>query len=166
MKTLLQLRHAKSSWKDENVADHDRPLNGRGKKDAPQMGRLIAAEGLVPDVIVSSTAKRARKTAVAVAEHCGYTGEVHKLEELYLAPPEIYIDVLRQLAEDVRRALVVGHNPGMQMLVTVLTGASEEFPTAALARIELPIDAWADFSSETRGELVRLWRPRELADRE
>jgi phosphohistidine phosphatase len=164
MKTLLLLRHAKSSWKDDSLADHDRPLNSRGKEDAPRMGRLIAAENLVPDLIVSSTAKRARKTAAAVAEHCGYSSEVRKLDELYLAPPDTYIEMLRRLSDDVRRVVVVGHNPGMQMLVTVLSGAVEEFPTAALAQVELPIDAWSDLMRETRGELVRLWRPRELSN--
>ncbi len=164
MKTLLLLRHAKSSWKDENQADHDRPLNRRGKEDAPRMGRHIAAERLMPDLILSSTAKRARKTAAKVAEHCGYSGEVRKLNELYLAAPDVYIATLHALPDDVRRVLVVGHNPGMQMLVAVLSGANGDFPTAALAQIELPIDAWSDLTRETRGRLVRLWRPRELAN--
>lgn len=164
MKTLLLLRHAKSSWNDENQADHDRPLNRRGKEDAPRMGRLIATEHLVPDMILSSTAKRARKTAAKVAEHCGYSGEVRKLDELYLAAPDIYIATLHGLADDVHRVLVVGHNPGLQLLVTVLSGANQDFPTAALAQIELPIDAWSDLMRETRGQLVRLWRPRDLAN--
>ena len=76
MKKIYILRHAKSSWKDEGLPDHDRPLNKRGKRDAPRMGRLLAEEGLVPDLIVSSTAKRAHKTTTEVADACGYKGEI------------------------------------------------------------------------------------------
>ena len=90
MKTLLILRHAKSDWETPDVADHDRPLNGRGKRDAPRMGRLLRDENLVPDLIISSTAKRARKTAKLVAEASGYEGEIRLAETLYLAGPEAY----------------------------------------------------------------------------
>ncbi len=80
MKTLLVLRHAKSSWKDSGLADHDRPLNKRGKHDAPRMGTLLAKEDLVPDLIISSSAKRAKSTAEAVAMNCGYDGEIQYSE--------------------------------------------------------------------------------------
>ena len=85
MKTLLLMRHAKSSWDDPDVADHDRPLNKRGKKDAPRMGQWLAEQGLTPEVIVTSTAKRARKTAELVAESCGCQREPIVLPELYHA---------------------------------------------------------------------------------
>src|SRR3990172_12140295 len=85
MKTLMLLRHAKSSWKDAEVPDHDRPLNKRGKKTAPQMGRLLSTEGLVPDLILSSTAVRARETAKAVAKDSSYKGPTELLDSLYLA---------------------------------------------------------------------------------
>ena len=85
MKTVLLLRHAKSSWDNPAVDDHERPLNKRGLKAAPRMGQLIADEGLKPDVIVSSTAVRAATTAAAIAEECGYDGEIHYTDDLYLS---------------------------------------------------------------------------------
>ena len=83
MKTLLLLRHAKSSWKVPDLSDHDRPLNRRGKKDAPKMGRLLKEKELVPDLVIDSTARRAKDTASAVAKHSGYKGKKITLESLY-----------------------------------------------------------------------------------
>ncbi|MFG0335704.1 MAG: SixA phosphatase family protein, partial [Maioricimonas sp. JB049] len=83
MKTLLLMRHAKSSWADPSKADHDRPLNARGKRDAPRMGQWLLEQNLVPDRIVSSTARRARKTASRVASGCGYTAEIVHERALY-----------------------------------------------------------------------------------
>ena len=83
MKTLLLLRHAKSSWKHPELADHDRPLNKRGKRDAPSIGQLVSDKGLVPDLIMSSTAKRARKTARAVAKASGYKGKIELTPTFY-----------------------------------------------------------------------------------
>ena len=85
MKTLLILRHAKSSWKFPDLSDHDRPLNRRGKQDAPRMGRLLKEKGLVPDLVISSTATRAKDTATAVAKHSGYKGRKINFESLYAA---------------------------------------------------------------------------------
>ena len=84
----------------------------------------------------------------------------------YLADPEVYLELLRELGADVRTAMVVGHNPGMEELVELLTGRDEIFPTAALARVELAIDRWVELSPGTRGRLVSLWRPKELPDQE
>ena len=164
MKKLLVLRHAKSSWKDAGISDHARPLNKRGKKAAPRMGQVLFAEDLVPDVILSSTAKRARLTADLVAEACGYAGEVTYLEDFYHAWPSDILNTLRNLSEDINKAMIVGHNPGMEMLLEMLTGASERFPTAALALIHLPIDYWSHIGDETEGELLQLWLPRALMD--
>ncbi len=162
MKTLLILRHAKSSWKDMTLADHDRPLNRRGKEDAPRMGALLAEEGLVPDVILSSTAKRAQATAEAVADASGFEGEIHYSRDLYHADPESYLYTLRTLPPDYELVMVVGHNPGLEELVDVLTGESLRLPTAALVQVSLPLDDWTALTDETEGELVDIWRPREL----
>lgn len=162
MKTLLVLRHAKSSWADASLADHDRPLKKRGRRDAPRMGELIRDEGLTPDLIVSSTAKRARQTAAPVAEACGYEGEVQFTRDLYHADPEEIVQVLRPLPDEAERVLIVGHNPGLEDLVEALTDGYERMPTAALAQIELPIERWADLREDTEGELIALWLPREL----
>jgi phosphohistidine phosphatase len=164
MKTLLVLRHAKSSWDDPSLDDHDRPLNARGRRDAPRMGALLRTEGLVPDLIISSDAVRARLTAEAVSAAAGHTGTIRVDGRLYLASPVEMLAVLRQVraAETV---LIVGHNPGLEELVARLTGEQAEMPTAALARIALPIARWRDLDGDTSGTLVRLWRPRELATR-
>ena len=164
MKTLLVLRHAKSSWKHPETSDHDRPLNKRGKRDAPRMGRLVAARGLRPDVIVSSTAKRARLTADEVARHAGYEGSVQLDRHLYLASPDEIVDVVRGVGGGARRVMVVGHNPGLEDLVARLAGSPETLPTAALAEIRLSIRTWKNLAVSSAGTLAGMWRPRELPD--
>src|SRR5437764_1082292 len=117
MKTLLLLRHAKSSHKDADVDDHERPLNKRGKKDAPKMGRLLKDEGLMPDLIVASTAKRCRKTAEHVIAASGYRGETRFCGEIYEAHASTLVDFLAQLGSEAKRVLFIGHNPGMEELL-------------------------------------------------
>src|ERR671934_2596347 len=95
MKSLLILRHAKSSWKHPELSDHDRPLNKRGKRDAPKIGHLLKEKDLVPDLIISSTAVRAEKTAKLVAKASKYKGNVTLTDSLYAAGPDAYIDVLK-----------------------------------------------------------------------
>ena len=162
MKTLLILRHAKSSWKYENLPDHERPLNRRGLGDAPRMGEQLVRHGLCPDHVVSSTAVRAQTTARLVAEACSYQRPVELREELYLSGAETYLEALRQTPPAVERAMIVGHNPDVEELVTLLTGRDETLPTAALACVELPIDAWDQLYNGIHGKLAALWRPRDL----
>ena len=162
MKTLLILRHAKSSWKDTSLADHDRPLNKRGKRDAPRMGKLLQEQDLVPDRIISSNAKRARNTAKAVAKACHREDKVELTSEFYHAGPGAYLAVLQNVQDDDQRVMVVGHNPGMEALVTHLTGRMETMPTAALAHVALPIEKWTDLDYEVQGELLHLWRPKAI----
>ena len=161
-KTLLILRHAKSSWKEPGQDDHDRPLNNRGRRDAPKMGSLVRKNGLTPDLIISSTARRARDTAEAFAERCGYEAEIIYTSDLYLAAPDNCIAVLRELADPAQRVMIVGHNPGLEDLLIALTGASHSMPTAALAVIALAIDEWRNLRVAQVGQLQQMWRPREL----
>jgi len=161
VKTLLVLRHAKSSWDDPGLSDHDRPLNKRGRRDAPRMGELMDELDILPDIIFSSTAVRARTTAVLFADACGFGGEILLDDELYHAAPAEYLRTLSESAGGADCAMVVGHNPGIQELVAVLTGAHERMPTAALACIELAIDDWREVASAT-GTLAGVWRPKEL----
>lgn len=162
MKTLLLLRHAKSSWGQPELADHNRPLNKRGKSDAPLVGKLLRKQGLVPERIISSTAQRAQDTARLVAEACGYEGEVELRQELYLSDTTCYMDILHNLPDKLDCVLLVGHNPDLQELLGMLADYDEPFPTAALAQIELPISRWQDLSEGTDGFLKNVWRPREL----
>src|SRR6187431_2275879 len=99
MKTLLLMRHAKSSWKDETLDDHDRPLNKRGKREAPQMGELLRDHQLVPDYILCSSARRARKTAESVAFAAGFRGETRITSELYMATPTRILEILAQTSD-------------------------------------------------------------------
>jgi phosphohistidine phosphatase len=162
MKALFAMRHAKSSWKDRTLDDHDRPLKKRGRRAAPRMGQLLLDEQLVPDLVVSSTARRAVETARAVAEACGYRGPVHEIRELYLAMPETHVAVLGRLGGTAERILVVGHNPGLEGLVEGLSGERVEMPTAAIALIHLPIDRWTELKLDRRGELAASWLPKGL----
>jgi phosphohistidine phosphatase len=167
MKTLLILRHAKSSWKDDTLPDHDRPLNKRGKADAPRMGKLLRDEDLVPDLILSSDALRARATAELAAEESHYEGEITFLRDLYAAEPEAYLDALAQMGGEAARVMLVGHNPGLEELLQELTGEYQPLPTAALAQVSLPLSHWSELGPDPeaagmQGKLVNLWNPKDL----
>ncbi len=164
MKTLLVLRHAKSSWKDPDLADHDRPLNKRGKRDAPRMGGLMREQGLEPELILCSTAKRARLTAEAVVEECGYEGEMWLDRDLYSFDYEPYLEALAALPDEYGCVMVVGHNPAMEELIEALTGEYLRLPTAALAELHLPVESWEQLDEVEDGVLVNLWRPKELGE--
>lgn len=164
MKTLLIMRHAKSGWDDPTLSDHDRPLNDRGKRDAPRMGQLIESEGLTPDLVVSSTAARARTTAVLVTEAAGYQRAIEIHKPLYLATPAEIIEVLQNLFVEADIVLVIGHNAGLEEFLSDLVSEPQVMPTAALAQVALPIDTWEDLSQSTEGVLVNLWYPKEIHD--
>lgn len=163
MKTLLILRHAKSSWDNAHLNDHDRPLNARGRADAPHVGERLKAEGLQPDLILTSSAERALATAEAVAVACGYNGELRVEQQLYHAYPETYRAVLQTVGDEYGRVLFIGHNPGLELWLAELTGQEVIMPTAALAQIVFDISCWASMSEETTGQLVQVWRPREVS---
>ncbi|MDH3785827.1 MAG: histidine phosphatase family protein [Acidobacteriota bacterium] len=162
VKTLLIMRHAKSSWKDPTLEDHERPLNRRGQRDAPRMGRLIKKKGLVPELVLSSTAVRARTTARLVAEACGYEGPVTRLDDLYLSDARAILEILQQLPDESSRVMLVGHNPDLEDLVLELSGEDETIVTAALAVLQLPVTSWAELRAGLTGKLVELFRPKEL----
>ena len=161
MKTLLVLRHAKSSWDHSELSDHDRPLSRRGNRAAPRMGRLLVEQGLVPDLILSSTAERARTTAELVADECAPPPPIDYLPSLYGADPQTYLEAASDSGDDLERVMVVGHNPGIESLVALLTGSYERMPTAALACIELQVENWEN-AVDAKGRLAGLWRPKEL----
>jgi phosphohistidine phosphatase len=164
MKTLLLLRHAKSSWKDSSLGDHERPLNKRGEKAAPAVGRLLKTEKLVPDLILSSTAVRARATAEAVAKSSSYRGKLELLESLYLATAgKLLSEAQAHTPDSVKRLLLVAHNPGMEDLVEILSGKGETFPTAALAVFEVSIESWKELELGVETKLVTIYRPKKLA---
>jgi phosphohistidine phosphatase len=158
MKTLLILRHGKFP----DLPDHDRPLNSRGKRDAPLIGRKLAEEGMVPDVIISSSATRAHATAKKAAKASGYRGEIVVESSLYGGGHTTYLNILRNQLDQYEKVLLVGHNPDVEQLVDILTGTEIIMPTCALAHVSLILERWPDLNSNTKGKLVKIWRPKEL----
>lgn len=163
MKTLYLLRHAKSSWDDPGLADFDRPLNSRGLKAARFIGRLMFERGIKPDRIISSPAKRAAQTAALVGE----AAELPNFElddRIYDASSPTLFNLLSEVPDATQSILLVGHNPGMQELITALSGESHSIPTAALIRLSLGIDRWPDLGLNT-GTLDYIIRPKDLMPR-
>lgn len=162
MKTLLIMRHAKSSWKDASMDDRARPLSKRGEKDAPRMGKHLSDRHLVPEIILTSPAKRTLDTAQLVAEKSGFQGEIRQLESLYMGEPQAYLEELARLDNNYNTVLVIGHNPGLESLLQILADTMESLPTASVAVVELPVDDWADVNASLRGKLVKIWKPKDL----
>ncbi len=161
MKTLLLLRHAKSSWKDTSVKDFDRPLNQRGLKAAPAIGRLIRKRKLQPDLVLSSPAERARQTTQLVLEAAGLKTEVRYDERIYEASAARLFEIVSQIDEEAGMVMMVGHNPGFEELLEALTADARSLSTAALACIELDIEKWSKVKAG-ENQLAWLVKPKEL----
>lgn len=165
---LLVLRHAKSAWNTAAPTDFDRPLAKRGKRDSPRMGFWLSERGLVPDVTISSPAKRARQTARRALEAMGEPEDAVAYDErLYGAGLRTLLEVLAECPGDSRRVMIVGHNPGLEDLVEFLGGAGvaipgdgKLMPTATVAHLRMPED-WGDLGAGS-GELVSIMRPKWL----
>jgi len=165
---LLILRHAKSDWNAGARSDFERPLAKRGKKDAPRVGEWLFREGLVPDLVISSPAERARQTAEKVCKSMDYKKtKIQWNKELYEAEGRDLLPVLARCSPDARTVLLVGHNPGLEDLVLFLVGDEVERPadgkllsTAAIARLEMP-DDWCALGPGC-AHLVAITRPRNL----
>ena len=160
MKTLLVLRHGKSSW-DQPIEDHERPLKARGKRAAVRMGQEIRNRGLVPEVICSSTARRARSTAKRAAKAAGYQGEIDRSEDLYFKGTHGHLGVISETSDSHQCIMVVGHNPDVEELVSELSGEDIAMPTAALACIDFDMESWSQIG-ESNGTLRFALKPREL----
>jgi phosphohistidine phosphatase len=149
MKLISLIRHAKSSWKDSQLSDFDRPLNKRGQRDAPRMGRRLAAVEPLPDLILSSPAMRAARTAQVIAEAIGYASERIEFQRtLYLATPGVMLGVIQDLDDRLAHVALVAHNPGLTDLCDTLAHARiNNVPTCGIVRIQLEIDSWRNASS-------------------
>lgn len=148
MKRLLLIRHAKSSWKNADLDDFDRPLSGRGKREAPAMALRLKQQGVQPDLILSSPAKRARKTAKIVAETLAYpVVEIHLDNRLYMQGTAALLTVLAETDERLITVLLVGHNPDLTELAIRVTGEEmDEIPTAGVVEIRLGDKCWRDLA--------------------
>jgi phosphohistidine phosphatase len=162
---LYLLRHAKSSWKDEGLADHDRPLAGRGRRAAKTIRRHLKAHGVEPELVLCSTATRARQTLEGIEPALG-RGAVRVEPELYGAESARLLARLQDVPAGIRSVMIIGHNPGLQDLALLLArDGSEElevkFPTAALATLAFRGPGWAVLD-RGMAELIEFVRPRDL----
>ena len=162
MKTLILLRHAKSSWKDESLPDFERPLNRRGKEASDLVGRYLKEQMIVPDLILSSPSVRARETVERVAKKAGWTTEIRFDPRIYEGSGLGLLEVISQIENDRKTALLVGHNPGLEELLMLLTGDNKRLPTAALAKVEIKAAKWAA-AADKRARLASLIKARKLA---
>ncbi|GLS32350.1 phosphohistidine phosphatase [Mesorhizobium albiziae] len=170
MKSLLLLRHAKSSRDDPALEDFDRPLAKRGRNAAPAIGAELASRGWLPEAVLVSPAKRTRQTWALVAAELPAAPKAMFAKPLYMASPEQLLQRIQKVAATKQTLLVVGHNPGMEELAlqlagsgsdpNALAGISEKFPTAALARFAFD-GQWADLSTG-KAKLTHFLRPRDL----
>ena len=169
MKTLTLLRHARSDWDDQVQRDFDRPLNPRGRRAARTVGREMKRLELAFDHCIASPAVRVRETLNEVEAAFGPL-QPHFDERVYLADPDTLLDLVRAAPDEAASLLLVGHNPGLEMLALSLAarGASPligevevKYPTGTLAELSLPVDRWADVA-QGRAQLIRFIRPRDL----
>jgi phosphohistidine phosphatase len=161
VKQLLILRHAKSDWGNSSLADWQRPLNERGERDAPRVGARLRERSVVPDLIVTSDAIRARTTAEAAAKAADYTHQVVLEPTLYAASPATILDVVSKLPDTATTAMIVAHNPGLEDFIEQLAGEPVPLPTAGLVQIEIPIDQWSDLDFSIAATILDSWRPKD-----
>jgi phosphohistidine phosphatase len=164
LKRLFLLRHAKSSWEGEDLADHDRPLAPRGRKAAKRMAKHLRDQEISPSLVLCSSARRTRETL----ERLEPGGDVHVERELYGGSESALLERLRRLPEATESVMLIGHNPAVQELTLSLAGRGEriadverKFPTAALATLTVP-GAWRDLSAGS-AELADFVTPKQLA---
>lgn len=149
MKHLLLVRHAKSDWDDPSLKDFDRPLNGRGKKDAPEMARRLVEKDIKIDAFLSSPAKRARKTAEAFVEMFKKKKDkIDFIEKLYLAPPSVFFEVIGGADKKDDILAVFSHNPGITEFANMLAEVRiDNIPTCGVFAVKAAIKDWKDFEN-------------------
>lgn len=163
MRSVLLMRHAKSSWKAAELSDHDRPLNKRGLGDVPRMAEWLQEQSCQPDWCLSSTAVRASATATGLREACKNGFAHEQVSRLYLATAEEIVNVLRELPDEVTAPLIVAHNPGLQDLVMRWSGLPRRFPTASLVGFRFPdLDHWRDLSLDCQPQELFFISPKVL----
>ena len=161
MKTIYILRHAKSNWDNAALSDFERPLNERGLGAAPLIGDVMKKNRFEPELILSSPARRAEQTAALIKLSAGIGGAIQFDERIYEASPAQLLEVIAEQNEKFASLMLVGHNPGLEGLVKLLTGELETMPTAALAIVDLDTKKWSEIKS-TNGNLRTLIRPKEI----
>jgi phosphohistidine phosphatase len=161
MKTLLLLRHAKAENAAPGSSDINRTLNERGKKEAQAIGTFIRKQNLTFEMVLCSSAVRARETAELVLSAAEVTANVRYDQRIYEASPRQLLEVIWEVEQDKNAVLLVGHNPGMEELLSALTGSGEPMATGTLAKIDFNFDEWSRVT-EDRGSLDWIVRPNEI----
>ena len=162
MKTLFLGRHAKSSWDDSGLSDFERPLNDRGERDAPEMGRRLAQKHRTADLILCSAAVRARTTAAILAKEWGYEGDLLLEPKLYEASSSQMLDFIQELEDEATSALVVAHNPTITWLANLLGNLSiGNVPTCGIVVLKIPCDKWSEVEAGL-AELIEFDFPKKV----
>ena len=160
---LVVMRHAKSSWNSEARTDHERPLNNRGKRDAPRMGQRIVELGWQPDFVLSSDSRRTRDTMAGLSDAFDDNVEVQFWRDLYHSGVEAVVSYVSQVDSDVRTVMILGHNPGWEHVVFHLTGEDVIMKTATAALLEMDAIDWNQaIRSEASWKIIDVIYPREL----
>ena len=162
-RTLYLLRHAKSSWKDASMRDFDRPLKGRGRDAAKQIGKRLASEKPQPTLVVCSPAARTRETAEIVLKHSNLKADVTFEQRIYEASLRDLLHVVSDIPDNKEVVMMIGHNPGFEELVAYLSGEHRRMPTCALAKIRLDLGSWKDIKAG-EGTLAWFITPKELPE--
>lgn len=169
MKRLILLRHAKSDWSDDDLNDHERPLNARGRDAAARIGRYMREHDLKPDLVVCSTARRTVETLARVLAESGHAPEVVYDRRIYLAMPDLMLKVAEEKAGDAATVMIVGHNPGTEALACALAARGDretiaklhaKYPTGAISVFECDGGGWDSIGGGAT--LSRYAMPREL----
>ena len=170
MKQLFLLRHAKSSWEDPELADHDRPLAPRGRRAAKLIAEHLRRQAVAPELVLSSSAVRTRETLESIAPVLGEDVSVQIEDELYAASEQVLLERVRAVEDGVESLLLIGHNPGVEQLALLLAGSGEKvaalerkYPTGALATLEFS-GPWRELAAGT-AELTDFVTPKQLASR-
>ncbi|MCI0448670.1 MAG: histidine phosphatase family protein [Chlorobi bacterium] len=165
MRTLYLVRHAKSSWNYPELSDIERPLNKRGKSDAPKMGRLLRKKDESPDLMVSSSAKRAFGTAKRIAKEIGYpVKKIVKDETLYMADTEEFFSVIKDTPDKASKLMLIAHNYGITYFANYISDSSiDNIPTCGIVRIDFKIDSWKDIE-KNKGKMIYFEYPKKHKD--
>jgi len=161
MKTVYFLRHAKSSWKDAKLSDIDRPLNKRGKEAAPEMAQKIRKAGLIPQLIISSPAKRTFRTASLIATGIDYTEQNIKIDmNLYGANTNEVHRIITEMEEGLDTIMLVGHNPAFTQMLSFYTDEElDNLPTCGLLEIAFDVDHWKNIQPKA-GQFIQKLAPK------
>ncbi len=148
MKKLYLIRHAKSDWSNPSLDDFDRPLNKKGKKNASFMGKILRKKEVLPDLIISSPAYRARETAKKIAKKVNYREEIMYNEYIYEASLKTILEIINFIEDEYDEVFLIGHNPALNMLAFHLTNFNTNLPTCGILEIEFNCQIWREVSKK------------------